>query len=205
MALIKNIESKIKLAYTTVFLTLIFSFVVICMIGMFAWTQITESRKNIYVIDNGVPILAKQTDQQANRPVEYKAHVDLFHSIYFTLTPDDKYINYQMQKAMYLIDETGMQQYNNLKEKGYFTQIMASSAVLTLQTDSIFVDPSTQYFKYFGKQKIERKSSVVYRTLVTEGRLSDVPRSPNNPHGVIIQNWKTLENKDLDYVEKQPL
>ena len=205
MALIKNIESKIKLAYTTVFLTLIFSFMVICMIGMFAWTQINESRKNIYVIDNGIPILAKQTDQQANRPVEYKAHVDLFHSIYFTLTPDDQYINYQMQKAMYLIDETGMQQYNNLKEKGYFTQIMASSAVLTLQTDSIFVDPSTQYFKYFGKQKIERKSSVVYRTLVTEGQLKDVPRSPNNPHGVIIQNWKTLENKDLNYVEKQPL
>lgn len=205
MALIKNIESKIKLAYTTVFLTLIFSIIIICMIGMFAWTQITESRKNIYVIDNGIPILAKQTDQQANRPVEHKAHVDLFHSIYFTLTPDDQYINYQMQKAMYLIDETGMQQYNNLKEKGYFTQIMASSAVLTLQTDSIHVDPSTHYFKYFGKQKIERKSSIVYRTLVTEGYLKDVPRSPNNPHGLIIQNWKTLENKDLNYVEKQAL
>lgn len=205
MALIKNIESKIRLAYITVFFTLIFSFLAICAVCFFSWRIVDNSSKNIYVIDNGVPILAKQTDQQANRPVEYKAHVDLFHSIYFTLTPDDQYINYQMKKAMYLIDESGMQQYNNLKEKGYFTQILSSSAVLTVQTDSIFVDPSKKYFKFFGRQRIERKSSVMNRSLVTEGFLKDVPRSPNNPHGVLIVNWKTLENKDLEYVEKQAL
>lgn len=205
MTLIKNIESKIKLAYTTVFAVLVFSFLTLCLIGMYALTQVNESRKNIYILDHGIPILAKQTDQQSNRKVEYKAHVDLFHSIYFTITPDDQYINYQMQKAMYLVDETGMQQYNNLKEKGYFTQIMASSAVLTIQTDSIFLEPTKKYFKFYGKQKIERKSSIMYRNLVTEGYLKDVPRSQNNPHGVIIENWKTLENKDLDYVEKQPL
>jgi len=205
MALIKNIESKIRLAYTVVVLALVFSLLVIVAIMLYAMSEVNESRKNIYVIDNGIPILAKQTDQQVNRPVEYTAHVDLFHALYFTLTPDDKFITYQMQKAMYLIDETGMQQYNNLKEKGYFNQIMSSSAVLTVQTDSIQVDPAKMYFKYYGKQKIERKSSTMRRSLVTEGHLTDVPRSPNNPHGVIIRNWKTLENKDLEYVEKQRL
>lgn len=205
MALIKSIESKIKLAYRLVMLTMVFSLTLICLMGYYAFQQVNESRKSIYILDNGVPILAKQTDQQVNRPVEYRAHVDLFHSLYFTLTPDDKFITYQMEKAMYLIDESGMQQYNNLKEKGYFNQIMASSAVLTLQTDSIQLDPSKKFFRFFGKQKIERKSSIMYRTLVTEGYFNDVPRSQNNPHGVLIQNWKTVENKDLDYVEKQPL
>lgn len=205
MALIKNIESKIRLAYMSVILTLIFSVIIIGMTLLYSNNQINEGRKTMYILDHGVPILVKQTDQQANRPVEYKANVDLFHSLYFTLTPDEKFIEYQMKRAMYLIDETGMQQYNNLKEKGYFSQIMASSAVLTIQTDSIYLDEAKNYFKYFGRQKIERKSSVMYRSLVTEGYIKDVPRSPNNPHGVMIQNWKTLENKDLDYVEKQPL
>lgn len=205
MALIKNIESKIRLAYMSVILTLIFSVIIIGMTLLYSNNQINEGRKTMYILDNGVPILVKQTNQQANRPVEYKANVDLFHSLYFTLTPDEKFIEYQMKRAMYLIDETGMQQYNNLKEKGYFSQIMASSAVLTIQTDSIYLDEAKNYFKYFGRQKIERKSSVMYRSLVTEGYIKDVPRSPNNPHGVMIQNWKTLENKDLDYVEKQPL
>lgn len=34
----------------------------------------------------------------------------------FTLAPDDKYIKYTMDKAMYLVDETGLAQYNTLKE-----------------------------------------------------------------------------------------
>lgn len=205
MALIKNIESKIRLAATVSVLSFLSLIIVTVIMALFFTNQLNNARKTIYILDKDVPILAKQTDQQVNRPVEYKAHVDLFHSLYFTLTPDDKQIQYQMDKAMYLVDETGMQQYNNLKEKGYFNQIMASSAVLTIQTDSIYLDVPKRYFRFYGKQKIDRKSSTTIRSLVTEGYLQDIPRSANNPHGVIIQNWKTLENKDLDYVTKQAL
>jgi len=201
--LIKNIEKKIRLAYHTVVLTVAGSVVIVAMMGVYTANQVSESRRNIYVIDNGVPILARQTDQQANRPVEYRAHVDLFHSLYFNITPDDGFIKYQMKRAMYLVDESGVQQYNNLKEKGYFNQIMASSAVLSLMTDSIQLDADRMHFKYFGTQKIERKSSVITRSLITEGYLKDIPRSPNNPHGILIQNWKTLENKDLKFDEKR--
>ena len=113
------------------------------------------------------------------------------------MTPDDKYIEYQMNKAMYLVDESGMQQYNNLKEKGFFSQIMSSSAVLTIETDSIQLDVPNRYFKFYGKQRIDRRTSFIIRSLVTEGYLEDVPRSQNNPHGIIIQRWRTLENKDI--------
>lgn len=202
MALIKNIEERIKLVKTIAIGSMLLAITIVIATFYFAFINIAESRKSIYIIDRDVPILAKQTDQQANRPVEYKAHVDLFHSIYFTLTPDNKYIDYQMKRAMYLVDETGMLQYNNLKEKGYFNQILSSSAVLTLETDSISLDMKTRHFIYYGKQKIERKSSVIIRSLITEGKLNDVPRSSNNPHGVIIQNWKTLENKDISVSEK---
>jgi conjugative transposon TraK protein len=142
---------------------------------------------------------------EMNRPVEYKADVDLFHNIFFSLTPDDKQIEYQMKRAMYLVDESGVQQYNNLKEKGYFNSIMSSSSVLTIQTDSIYLDYPKKYFRFYGKQKIDRRSSTVTRSLITEGYLKDIPRSENNPHGVIIVNWKTVENKDIDNVQKNQL
>ena len=32
----------------------------------------------------------------------------MFHHYFFTLPPDDKYIRYTMEKAMYLVDETGL-------------------------------------------------------------------------------------------------
>lgn len=195
--IIKNIEQKVKLAKLLSILSFAFSFAIVILMMMFLSKQLSESRKSIYILDKDIPILAKQTDESVNRPVEYKAHVNVFHSLFFTLTPDNKYIEYQMKKAMYLIDESGIQQYNNLKEKGLFNQILSSSAVLTIQTDSIFLDVSSKFFRYYGKQRIERKSSIVVRSLITEGYLKDVPRSQNNPHGVLIERWKTVENKDL--------
>lgn len=197
MAIIKNIESKIKMATLVSVLSFTVSLAIVIGVILFTSRQMSEARKTIYILDKGTPILAKQTDQHVNRPVEYKAHVDLFHSLFFTLTSDDKYIQYQMKKAMYLVDESGIQQYNNLKEKGLFSQIMSSSAVLTIETDSIQLDIPKRYFKYYGKQRIERRTSYVIRSLVTEGYLQDVPRSQNNPHGIIIHRWRTLENRDI--------
>ena len=128
--------------------------------------------------------------------------IDAFHTLFFSLTPDEKYIEYQMKKAMYLVDESGMQQYNDLKEKGFFNSILSSSSILTLQTDSIVLDMKKSYFRYYGKLKIDRRSTTVVRSLVTEGYLKDIRPSDNNMNGVLITGWKTLENKDLQDVEK---
>lgn len=40
--------------------------------------------------------------------------------------------------------------------------------------------------------------SILMRELVTEGALKRVPRTENNPHGLLIVNWRTILNKDLD-------
>lgn len=203
--LIKSIEGKIRLA-TYVALGSIFCSLLISGFALFsAYQQVSNARKSVYILDNNVPILARQTDMQMNRPAEYRAHVDLFHSFFFSLTPDDKYIQYQMKKAMYLIDESGVQQMLNLKEKGYFNSILSSSSVLTLETDSIVLDIPRKYFRFYGKLKIDRRSATLLRSLITEGYLKDIPRSDNNPHGLLITGWKTLENKDLQNVQKNTL
>ncbi|MEJ2884657.1 conjugative transposon protein TraK [Pedobacter sp. GR22-6] len=203
--LIKSIEGKIRLATTVALGSLLLCVLVCGMVAFSAYKQVALARQSVYILDNNVPILARQTDMQMNRPAEYKAHVDLFHSIFFSLTPDDKYIQYQMKKAMYLIDESGILQLNNLKEKGYFNSVLSSSSVLTLETDSILLDVPKKYFRFHGKLKIDRRSATLIRSLVTEGHLKDIPRSENNPHGLLITGWKTLENKDLENVQKNTL
>jgi conjugative transposon TraK protein len=203
--IIKNIESKIRLASFVSIGSLLLAFFVSIAVSFYAYKQVVSARKSIYILDNNVPILAKQTDVQMNRPAEYRAHIDLFHSIFFSLTPDDRFIEYQMKRAMYLIDESGARQYNDLKEKGYFSSVLSSSSVLTLQTDSIVLDLPHLYFRYYGRQKIDRRSMTVSRSLITEGYLKDMPRSENNPHGVLITGWKTIENKDIENVQKNSL
>ncbi len=198
--IVKNIESKIKLATFISLGSFATSIIIAIVVSSFAYKQITNARQSIYILDNGIPILAKQTNMMMNRPAEYKAAVDLFHNLFFNLTPDDKHIEYQMNKAMYFVDESGLLQYNNLKEKGYFNSILSSSSVLSVETDSIVLNQNR--FVFFGKQKIERRSATITRSLITEGILADIPRSDNNAHGVLITNWKTLENKDLSNVPK---
>lgn len=154
-------------------------------------------------MDNDVPVLVKQTGTEVNLEVECKSHINLFHTLFFTLPPDDEFIKYNMEKAMYLIDDSGLKQYNNLKEKGYFNTILASSATVTIMTDSIKVDMNNLSFEYYGIQRIERETSILKRQLVTTGKLRQIPRTENNPHGLIITDWKTILNKDLDYKSKK--
>ncbi len=202
--IIKNIEGKVRLATFIAAGSLAASVLIVLIISFFAYQQVSSARQSIYIMDSGnVPIRASQTDVQMNREAEYRSHVGRFHNLFFSLTPDDKFMEYQMKQAMYLIDESGALQYNNLKEKGFFSSVLSSSAVLTIRTDSIVLDLPSRYFRFYGTQKIDRRSSTITRSLVTEGYLADLEiRSENNPHAVLITKWKTIENKDLQNVQK---
>ncbi|WP_312208687.1 conjugative transposon protein TraK [Sphingobacterium multivorum] len=202
--IIKNIETKVRLATFLSAGCLIAAVLMVIGVSFFAYRQVADARKSIYIMDAAnVPMSARQTDVQMNREAEYRSHVGRFHSLFFSLTPDDRFMEYQMKQAMYLIDESGALQYNNLKEKGFFNSILSSSAVLTLRTDSIYIDMPQRYFRYYGTQKIDRRSSAITRSLVTEGYLNDLEiRSDNTPHAVLITRWKTIENKDIQHVQK---
>jgi conjugative transposon TraK protein len=200
--MINNLEKKMKLAFAVSIGSFLTSIIIVVIVAGFAFNMVKEQRKQIYVIDNSVPVLVRQTEDLMNRTMEYKSHVNMYHLLFFSLPPDDQYIKNNISKAMYLIDESGLSQYNNLKEKGYYNSILASSAVLSIKTDSIVVDEN-KHFTFYGTQRIERETSILKRAMITEGDLKEVPRTENNPHGLLIVNWKTIQNKDLEYVPKR--
>jgi conjugative transposon TraK protein len=203
MILIDTIEKKIRLAFAIAALS--FATAIILIIVAFRHTRsiITEERKQIYILDNNIPLVATKTNVLDNREAEYRAHIATFHNYFFSLPPDNDYIEQQMDRAMYLVDASGVAQYNTLKEKGYFTNLISSSSVVTCTLDSLSLDLNTRHWVFHGKQKIERPSMVNIRSLVTEGYLQDLPRTVNNPHGVLITHWKTIENRDILSHEKK--
>ena len=199
---IKNLENKIKLVMIVCTLFLVGCIVI--SLGSI-WTargMVSDAQKKVYVLDSNVPVLVKQTTMEETLDVEAKSHIDMFHHYFFTLAPDDKYINYTMEKAMYLVDETGLAQYNALKEKGLYSNIMGTSAVFSIFCDSIKFDDKSMEFTYYGRQRIERRTSILTRELVTAGVLKRVPRTENNPHGLLITNWRTLLIKDIEQKDK---
>lgn len=202
MAVLKNVENKIKLVMIVSCLFLVGCVVISLGSVIIAKTMVDDAHKKIYVLDGNVPILVKQTDMSETFEVEAKSDIEMFHHLFFTLAPDDKYIQYTMQKAMYLIDETGLAQYNALKEKGFYNNVIGTSTICSIFCDSIKLNTDSLSFTYYGRQRIERRTSILMRQIITAGNLRRVPRTENNPHGILITNWRTLVNKDLEEKKK---
>ena len=197
--LIQSLEQKTKLALFTV-VAAIASCTVICGVCIFLCTRlVTDERSQIYVLDGDIPFLAERSMQESNFVMEARAHIQLFHQYFFNLPPDDDYIKWTLGKAMYMADGTALKQKQAMEENGFYSDIISSSAVCTIICDSIDFDEHQRLFKYYGTQLIKRRSRDMKRSIITVGAIENVPRTENNPHGLMITNWRTLENKDLDY------
>ena len=160
----------------------------------------SASQQRIYILANGKVLEAYSADRKDNVPVEASDHVRMFHHYFFTMDPDEKVIQSNIVRALYLADASAKQQYDNLKENGYYTNLISGNVRQEMQADSIIINTGSYpyYFRYKGQQKIIRPTTIVTRSLVTEGYLRNVSRSDNNSHGFLIERWRTLENKDMN-------
>ena len=159
-----------------------------------------EARQKIYVLDAGKSlILALRTDVKDNRPVEAKDHVKRFHQLFFTIDPDDKAIQTNINEALFLADESAKTEYENLKEKGFYNQIISASISMEIVVDSVSIDFSQYpyYAKCFANQQIIRATNVTKRSMVSECYLRNISRSDNKPHGFLMMKWRVLQNKDI--------
>ncbi|MBL7872066.1 MAG: conjugative transposon protein TraK [Cyclobacteriaceae bacterium] len=196
---LKNIDSSFK--HIKLFsLVLILACVAICGYTLYkSFQMVTHVQERIYILANGKALEAWSAERKDNIPVEARDHVKMFHHYFFSLDPDNKVIDANIMKALYLADASAKRQYDNLKENRYYSNIISGNISQEFATDSIKIDVSTYpfYFKCYAKQKLVRTTSIVTRSLITEGFLRSVSRSDNNPHGFLIEKWNTLENKDL--------
>jgi len=163
------------------------------------FSLLAAAERRVYVLSSGKVLEAVAGDRKENILVEAKDHIRSFHQYFFTLDPDEKVINANIGRALYLADGSAKRLYENLKENGFYTGVISGNMSQELTVDSIAVDVRSYpyYFKCWAVQKIIRPTSVVTRSLVTEGWLRNTSRSDNNPHGFLIERWVTLENRDL--------
>ena len=195
--LIESLEKKTRLAMVTVMLALGASTVICAACFYFCTSLVREQQNQVYVLDGTIPFMAERSKNEMTFNIEAKAHIQLFHQYFFDLSPDDEYLKWTFSKAMYLADESALRQKQAIEETGFYSQLLSSSAVETIICDSIKLNEEEMSFTYYGTQMIKRRTNSSRRSITTVGRLQNVPRTQNNPHGLMITNWRTLENKDL--------
>ncbi len=154
----------------------------------------------IYILANGKALEAFSAERKDNVAVEARDHIGMFHHWFFTLDPDEKVIQANMGKALNLADESARKNYENLKEQGYYNNIISANISQEISIDSIRLDISEYpyHFRCYATQKLIRSSTAASRKLITQGWLRNVSRSDNNPHGFLIQKWETLLNQDVN-------
>lgn len=200
----KNIDSAFR--YIRLFTIIIISgCLLLCgfvLYKSYELAAITQSK--VYVLANGKALEAFAAERKDNIPVEARDHISMFHHYFFTLDPDDKVIQGNITKALYLADASAKRQYENLKESGYYSNIIAGNISQQITIDSVAVntDSYPYYFRCYAMQQIIRATSIVNRNLITEGYLRNVSRSDNNSHGFLIEKWSTIENRDIKTITR---
>lgn len=195
----KNIDTAFR--YVRAFtLAVVVGVVAVSCFAIYKSFQLAQqSRQTVYLLADGKILEAYSSERSENIPVEARDHVATFHRLFFTLSPDDKAIQAGISRALYLADGSAKRQYDALKESGYYTGIISGNISQQITIDSVVVntDHYPYHFTCRAVQRIIRPTSIVTRKLVTAGYLRTISRSDNNPHGFLVERWRTLENKDI--------
>ena len=195
----KNIDSAFQHIRRFTLVVVVNSFVLCGFVVYKSYRLVSKVQSKVYILANGKVLEAFASDRKDNIPVEARDHIKTFHQLFFTLDPDDKVIQANVTRAFYLADASAKREYDNLKENGYYANLISGNISQEISVDSVAVDLQDYpySFRCYATQRIIRTTSTVFRSLVTEGYLRNVSRSDNNPHGFLIERWSTLENRDL--------
>jgi conjugative transposon TraK protein len=195
----KNIDTAFRYM-RAVCITLTLGYTIILGLALYkSYAFVSTMQSKVYVLYNGKVLEAYAADRKDNVPVEARDHIQTFHHCFFTLDPDEKVIQSNIEKALYLADGSAKIIYDNLKESGYFNNVISGNISQQVTIDSIRLDMNQYpyFFRCMASEQIIRATSITTRNLITEGYLRNVSRSDHNSHGFLIERLQIIENKDL--------
>ncbi|MEJ5996251.1 conjugative transposon protein TraK [Pedobacter sp. Du54] len=164
-----------------------------------SYDLVDRSQNRIHILYNGKVLQAMASDKKSNLEVELRDHIKTFHQYFFSLSPDDKAIKASVSKALYLADESAKKQFDNLRESGYYNNLISANISQEIEVDSTKLDINQYPYEFtcYATQKLVRSSSTIVRKLVTQGKVRDMKmQTDNNPHGFLVQDWEILVNRD---------
>ncbi|MDL2142743.1 MULTISPECIES: conjugative transposon protein TraK [Flavobacterium] len=195
----KNIDTAFRYVRGFTMLVIAGCIIISCYAVYKSFQTVSLMQDKVYILANGKALEAYASERKDNITVEARDHVKTFHKFFFTLDPDDKVIKTNITKALYLADDSAKRIYDDLKENNFYSGIISGNISQTIQIDSVSIDirEYPYHFRCYARQNIIRTTSILKRSLLTEGALRNVSRSDNNPHGFLIERFNTIENKDI--------
>ncbi|MFD1140804.1 conjugative transposon protein TraK [Larkinella insperata] len=202
---LRNLDTSYHNIRVLAFVAIGFCAVVAVGAMVFAYNVKVDAENRIYIVEQGKTLIgALRQDVRENRPVEARDHIKRFHELFFTLDPDGRSIEEHINEALAYGDESINRLYLDMKENGYYRDMIQGSVSQEIQVDSIQLDLD-QYpyrFRSYSRQQIIRPTKITTRRLISAGFLRNVSRSENNPHGFLIEKFEPIDNADIEELKR---
>ena len=197
LSITKDIEKSFKRLSLLTIVAVGGSLVVTMTVTLWVLNFAEKQRSKIYVLDQGKSLLlALQTDSILSKDVEIRDHVTRFHELMFTLSPQKQTIQENLDRAFNLADRSAWEYSQDLAEKGYYSRLVSANISQQMIVDSVkFVSTSYPYqVRTYARQYVVRESTVSQYAFVSTCQLINAGRSDVNPHGLIIEKFKVVQN-----------
>ncbi|PWJ53411.1 conjugative transposon TraK protein [Dyadobacter jejuensis] len=187
-----EIDNKFKHTRLLTLLCLVSLAIIAITSIIFTNKNVDEFSKRIYVVNKNKQFEAMVSDVNQNRPAEINYQLQRFHELFFTISPDPKAIDLNMEKAFYLGDRSIKRLYDDLIERNYFRNMIQGNVVQTVRIDTVMVNSSV--YPYQAQTEF-----TIYQTRATGNTtkkgistciLEDVVRTTNSPNGLLIRDFK---------------
>lgn len=159
---------------------------------VFTYVNVNEFSRRIYVVNKNQQFEALVSDIYQNRAAEIRYHLIRFHELFFTVSPDPKAIDANMEKAFFLGDESIKRHFDDLIEANYYKNMIQGNVVQTVKVDTIIVNDAV--YPYMAETHFTIKQTRATTESVKKGtsycKLEDVARTTNSPNGLLIRDFR---------------
>ena len=194
MKILQNIDTSLKTMRMVMITVIACAFLFCSYIYISSMKQIEESRNKVYLLNQGNALeLVISRRGNDNIEAEIKNHITMFHDFFYNLDPDPVDIKIRINKALYLIDESGAQIHSKREEVLYYHKLVDGNISSRVYIDSINLVKSTDnvyHCKIIARQKLIRTSNTTEKHIDAECKFRNVARTDNNPHGFLIEQYR---------------
>lgn len=158
-----------------------------------------EQSSMVYVLDQGQPLMALREDASMTLESRAYQHVRLFHTAFFSLVPDKKAIEYNIEQALLMADKSAYNYYTTMSERGYYERLVAENVMQQVVIDSVLVNTSVYPYQAacFGKVYAVRADEMQAYDMETSCSLITVPFTPEHPTGLLLERFRMIRWDDL--------
>lgn len=193
----KTVYSGLKLiALVTIVGSMLFS----ATIFIYSWQKMTSAKNTIYVIDatGNVAVASGQAIDLKTRQFEYEDHVKDFYKLWYQF--DQNSFKRNVEQGLILVGECGKELYNEYKSQDMYNLLQSKNISTEVMVSEIKIDvtqnPIRGYIK--GIQTIKRLNGEAKRNMNCTFSIYDVDRSQDNSHGCKIEDWKVVDNNEIN-------